>query len=171
MVSRSGHHDSTMLRDLPVELLSAILAFLDLVSLKHASESCRLLRAVCSDHVLNPWHYPARRAIHNLFGDGLTREENQIVSESLEYPGNLATRDYGVEELSVLSGLSDFSAVPRSTIVDILVLSPPRFLLYHASRSNLPRRLWEEAFRRRFLPSWAHNFGQHRWSWQEGFFR
>ncbi|KAF8603657.1 hypothetical protein BDV93DRAFT_523131 [Ceratobasidium sp. AG-I] len=156
-----------MLCDLPVELLSIILAFLDLISLKRISESCRLLRAVCSDDVLNPWHHPVRRAIHDVFKNG----ENQGSSETLEYPRNLASKAYEALELAVLSGLSAFSTVPRSTVVDILVLSPPRFLLYHASRSNLPRRLWEEAFRRRFLPSWAQKFEQHRWSWQEGFFR
>ena len=168
MVPRSGHHDSiNMLCDLPVELLSAILAFLDLVSLKRISESSRRLRAVCSDDVLNPWHHPVRHAIHNVFKDG----ENQDASDALDYPRNLASIEYKAQELAVLSGLSAFSTVPRSTLVDVLALSPPRFLLYHASRSNLPHRLWKEAFQRRFLPSWAQKFGQHWWSWQEGFFR
>lgn len=168
MVSRSGHHDFTnMLCDLPVELLSTIFAFLDLLSLKSISESCRLLRAVCSDDILNPWHHPVRLAIHTAFVEG----ENQGSLDDLDYPSSSTRTEYDARQLAILSGLSAFSTVPRSTLVDILVLSPPRFLLYHASRSNLSCRRWEEAFRRRFLPSWAHKFDDHRWSWQEGFFR
>jgi hypothetical protein len=160
-----------MLHDLPVELLSLTLGFLDLVSLKNASESCRLLRAICSDHVLNPWHYPVRRAINMLFADGLAKGESQAISEHQEYPANIPTTSLESQELAVLSALGEFSAVARSTLVDILVLSPPRFLLYCASRSNMTRSMWEDAFRRRFLPSWAHILERQKWSWREGFFR
>jgi len=32
----------------------------------------------------------------------------------------------------------------------------PEFLLFEATAPNLNEREWEECFRRRFLPSWAH---------------
>ncbi|QRV78576.1 F-box-like protein [Ceratobasidium sp. AG-Ba] len=164
-----------MLCDLPVELLSLILSFLDILSLKNTTETCRLLRAVSSDDVLNPWHHPARLAIGRLFATDQGQEEIQeeIYSkqETPEYPLNLASTPYESQELALLSALGEYSTVPRSTLVDVLVLAPPRFLLYCSGHSNLPRRLWEDAFRRRFLPSWVHVLERQKWSWREGFFR
>ncbi|KAG8690307.1 hypothetical protein FRC08_010572, partial [Ceratobasidium sp. 394] len=164
-----------MLCDLPVELLSLIFSFLDLLSLKNTAETCRLIRAVCSDNVLNPWHHPVRRAILKAFAGDQGQEggegETSTELETPEYPLNLATTSLESQELALLSSLGEYSTVPRLTLVDVLVLSPPRFLLYCASHSNLPRKLWEEAFRRRFLPSWAHILERRKWSWREGFFR
>ncbi|KAG8723053.1 hypothetical protein FRC09_004942 [Ceratobasidium sp. 395] len=165
-----------MLCDLPVELLSLIFSLLDLLSLKHTAETCRLIRAVCSDNVLNPWHYPVRRAIHGIFAGDRAQDENRELesvteSEASEYPLNLATTSFESRELAILSSLGEYSAVPRATLVDVLVFAPPRFLLYCAAHSNLPRKLWEEAFRRRFLPSWAQILERRKWSWREGYFR
>jgi hypothetical protein len=166
-----------MLFNLPPELLSSILGFLDLLSLKNCSDSCRTLRDICSDPVLNPWRHAVRCAIHELFTDDLTREKSQPHRELIVYPTEASLTFHESQTLSVLAALGTFASVPRSVLVDVLALSPPRFLLYHSTRSNLPRELWEEAFRRRFLPSWAPSNDwirtlQHpSWSLKEGFFR
>lgn len=51
------------LETLPVELIASILAELDVVSLRRASETCARLRAVASDALLNPWRSPILRAL------------------------------------------------------------------------------------------------------------
>ncbi|KAH7338151.1 hypothetical protein B0J17DRAFT_661003 [Rhizoctonia solani] len=144
-----------MLYGLPPELISLILGFLGLLDLKSCADSCRVLREVCSDPLLNPWHHPVRRCYRIPLDVPLTDHESQT--------------------LAILSALGTFSCVPRSVLVDILALSPPRFLLYHSTRSKLPRELWEQAFRRRFLPSWiphwVHTSQRPCWTWQESFFR
>ncbi|CAE7195135.1 unnamed protein product [Rhizoctonia solani] len=164
-----------MLHNLPPELISLIFGLLDLLSLKNCSDSCRVLRAVCSNSLLNPWHHPVRRAIYESFIDHLTKSQRHPNRDVIEYPLDVALTDHESQTLAVLAALGAFSCVPRSVIVDILALSPPRFLLYHSTRSTLPRELWEQAFRRRFLPSWiphwVHTSQRACWAWQESFFR
>ncbi|CUA71190.1 hypothetical protein RSOLAG22IIIB_04494 [Rhizoctonia solani] len=164
-----------MLCNLPPELVSLILGLLDLPSLKSCSEACRVLREVCSDSLLNPWHHPVRRAIYGSFIDHSTKSRRYSNQEVIEYPLDVALSDHEAQTLAILAALGTFSCVPRSVIVDILTLSPPRFLLYHSTRSKLPRELWEQAFRRRFLPSWipnwVHTSQRPSWTWQESFFR
>ncbi|CAE6383438.1 unnamed protein product [Rhizoctonia solani] len=164
-----------MLFALPPEVLSLILCSLDLVSLKNCSDSCRVLRAVCSDPLLNPWHHPVRHAIYESFMGHSTRTQRNTNRSIIEYPLDVSLSDHESQTLAILAALGLFSCVPRSVIVDILALSPPRFLLYHSSRSKLPRELWEQAFRRRFLPSWiphwVHTSQRPSWAWQESFFR
>ncbi|CAE6460344.1 hypothetical protein ACGC1H_005990 [Rhizoctonia solani] len=164
-----------MLCDLPPELISSILGLLDLLSLRNCSETCRVLREVCSDSLLNPWHHPVRRAIYNSFVDHLEESRRHSNQDFIEYPLDVALTNHESQTLATLAAFGTFSCVPRSVLVDILALSPPRFLLYHSTRSKLPRELWEQAFRRRFLPSWiphwVHTSQRPSWAWQEGFFR
>ncbi|KAJ1305301.1 hypothetical protein OPQ81_000324 [Rhizoctonia solani] len=164
-----------MLCDLPPEIISLILGFLDLVSLKNCSESSRVLREVCSDPLLNPWHHPVRRAIYESFLDHSTKSQRHPNRDIIEYPFDVPLSYHESQTLELLATLGAFSCVPRSVLVDILALSPPRFLLYHSARSKLPRDLWKQAFRRRFLPSWVphwvHTLQRSSWKWQESFFR
>ncbi|QRW20866.1 sucrase/ferredoxin-like domain-containing protein [Rhizoctonia solani] len=144
----------------------------DLTSLKKCSDSCRVLRTVCSDPLLNPWHHPVRHAIFELFTHHSIRNNGR---HTIEYPVEALLEDHESETLTILAALAAFSCVPRSVVVDILALSPPRFLLYHSARSKLPCELWEQAFRRRFLPSWippwVRTSRRPSWAWQECFFR
>ncbi|KDN43607.1 hypothetical protein RSAG8_05984, partial [Rhizoctonia solani AG-8 WAC10335] len=168
-----------MLYDLPPELISLILGLLDLPSLKNCSESCRVLREITrrnlGNPLLNPWHHPVRRAIYESFIDHSTKSRRHPNRDVIEYPLDVALTDHESQTLAMLAALGIFSCVPRSVIVNILALSPPRFLLYHSTRSRLPRELWEQAFRRRFLPSWiphwVHISQLPSWTWQESFFR
>lgn len=48
---------------LPVELITGILADLDIPSLRSASETCVRLHTVASDPLLNPWRGPILRAL------------------------------------------------------------------------------------------------------------
>ncbi|CAE6457802.1 unnamed protein product [Rhizoctonia solani] len=164
-----------MLCALPPEIMSLILGLLDLLSLKNCSDSCRVLRGVCSDALLNPWHRPVRHAIYESFIDHSTKSLRHPNRDVIEYPLDVPLTDHESQTLAILAGLGAFSCVPRSVIVDILALSPPRFLLYHSTRAKLPRALWEQAFRRRFLPSWiphwVHTSQRPSWTWQESFFR
>ena len=53
--------ESSVIQDLPVELIAEILSQLDLRSLKIVSGLSRRLRSVTSDPTLNPWKGPILR--------------------------------------------------------------------------------------------------------------
>ncbi|EKM79873.1 hypothetical protein AGABI1DRAFT_106215 [Agaricus bisporus var. burnettii JB137-S8] len=110
---------------LPVELIADILAELSLADLIVAAYLSRRLHTVASDPALNPWRKPILR--------------------------NLCTHNYE----PALANLSVRSIVPRHNWIDILTRARPSFLLFQATLPNLKQSEWEEAFRRRFLPSWA----------------
>jgi hypothetical protein len=110
---------------LPVELVADILAELSLTDLVVAAYLSRRFRSVASDLALNPWRKPILRDLH--------------------------AHNYG----PALTHLSVRSIVPRHNWIDILSLARPSFLLFKATLPNLKEAEWEEAFRRRFLPSWA----------------
>jgi hypothetical protein len=120
---------------LPVEVIAYIQSLLDLASLIATSTTCRLLRAVASDPLLNPWRAPILRAL------------NQY---QCEYPPELRN-------------LSVYSTVPRHNWIEILALARSDFLLLEATLPNLEERDWEEAFKRRFLPSWKKWKDGGRW--------
>lgn len=112
------------LEALPVELIADILAELDIDSLITASSLSKRFHNVVSDPALNPW----KKAIC-------------LCIDSGEYPPAMRT-------------LCNRPIVPRQNWVDILTLAKPDFLLLDATFPILPDKVWEECFRRRFLPSW-----------------
>lgn len=121
----STHLHHMFLDTLPVELIADILAELSLADLIVAAYLSRRLHTVASDPALNPWRKPILR--------------------------NLCTHNYE----PALAHLSVRSIVPRHNWIDILTRARPSFLLFQATLPNLKQSEWEEAFRRRFLPSWA----------------
>ncbi|KAF9511575.1 hypothetical protein BS47DRAFT_1486766 [Hydnum rufescens UP504] len=54
-----------------------------------------------------------------------------------------------------LRSISVLSSVPRHNWLEILCYASPDFLLFQATLPNLTESQYEEAFRRRFLPSWT----------------
>lgn len=100
----------------------------------------------------------------------LSRRLCAVASDSALNPwrrpilADLRSRNY-----DALKHLSVRSSVPRHNWVEILTLAPPSFLLFDAPLPNLPAADWEEAFARRFLPSWR------KWkkdgSWKEAFMK
>jgi hypothetical protein len=119
------HLHHMFLDTLPVELIADILAELSLADLIVAAYLSRRFHTVASDPALNPWRKPILRNLH--------------------------THNYE----PALTHLSVRSIVPRHNWIDILSLARPSFLLFKATLPNLKESEWEEAFRRRFLPSWA----------------
>lgn len=117
----------TRFEDLPVELIAEILSELDVKSLLTISQLSRRLRYVLSDPSLNPWKWPILQ--------------------------NLRRRD-GVYE-SCMDHLGTYTVIPRTNWVDILSMAQSRFLLYRVTIPSLPDKDYEEATRRRFLPSWV----------------
>ncbi|KAF8843087.1 hypothetical protein BDN67DRAFT_897816 [Paxillus ammoniavirescens] len=115
----------TTVQTLPVELLAEIFSELDLESLIKVSSLSRRLRAVTSDPSLNPWRRPI---LHNL--------RHGIYDKCFYHLGSR-------------------SIVPRQNWIEILTFASPSFLLFESTLPNLKSSEWEEAFRRRFLPSWV----------------
>ncbi|KAF8341481.1 uncharacterized protein EI90DRAFT_2989265 [Cantharellus anzutake] len=54
-----------------------------------------------------------------------------------------------------LSNLSVLSTVPRHNWLEIMCFASPHFLLFQATLPKLTESQYEEAFKRRFLPSWT----------------
>lgn len=132
---------------LPVELIADILSELDLSSLITVSHLSRRLHAITSDSSLNPWRQPILRTL---------RTGSPHTSQTPSYDPSLAN-------------LSVRLTVPRQNWVEILSIAKAEWLLFNATLPNLPSKEWEEAFRRRFLPSWQ------KWkkdgSWKEVFMK
>ncbi|KAG9017966.1 hypothetical protein FRB90_012852 [Tulasnella sp. 427] len=116
------------IHELPVEILSDILAQLPIPSIIAASQISRYFRRICQDPLLNPWR-----------------------------PVILATlTDPDLENINWLTTLSEHGSMPRQNFIDILSLAPPQFLLLEATLPTLPDYYWDEAINRRFLPSWRN---------------
>lgn len=114
--------------DLPVEILSDILAQLPIPSIIAASQISRYFRRICQDPLLNPWR-----------------------------PVIIATlTDPDLTNLTWLTTLGEHGAMPRQNFIDILALAPPHFLLLEVTLPTLPDYYWDEAINRRFLPSWRN---------------
>lgn len=109
---------------LPVELFASILSELDIVSLISASAVSSTFRSVVSSSLLNPWRQPIRRALLST------------------YPYDPAFATLGARLI-----------VPRRNWIDILSLAKVDWLLFEAVLPNLREAEWEEAFKRRWLPS------------------
>nr|GAT58204.1 predicted protein [Mycena chlorophos] len=126
------------LEALPVELIGRIIGELpSLADVIQSSQLSHRLNLVCSDPVLNVWRQPILRA--------LDTEDDY---------------DPALKNLSVLM------SVPRHNWVDILAIARASFVLYDATLPALANAEWEEAFRRRFLPSWANTKSR---TWKEAF--
>ncbi|KAJ7180344.1 hypothetical protein C8R43DRAFT_1084281 [Mycena crocata] len=131
-----------MIQSLPVELIAKIVGELNLEDVIKISQLSRRLRFVASDTILNVWRPPILR---NLLSNG-------------EYENAL-------KNLSVCMG------VPRQNWVDILSMGRASYILFEATLPNMKEAEWEEAFKKRFLPSWQ------RWrtgtapSWKAAFLR
>ena len=121
------------LEALPVELIADILSELDLDSLVTVAYLSKRLLEIASDPALNPWKKPILRCIY-----------------SGEYAESMRT-------------LSNRTIVPRSNWVDLLTLAKPDFLLLESTLPNLSEAVWEECFRRRFLPGWIKWRRDGRW--------
>jgi len=125
------------LTTLPLEIISDILAFLDLVSLLQASQTSKLLAAVCRDEHLNPWTSRLKTVLR----------DQEAVNE-------------GEQEL--LNHLGCYSSIPRQNWLLILSLASPEKLLFN-DIPWLPDELWHRAFMMRFLPSWTRWKRTHSW--------
>ena len=135
-------YDNHYFDGLPVELIADILSELDLPSLIIVSHLSRRLLAITSDSSLNPWRQPILRTLRD--------------SHSPTYDPSLAN-------------LSVQLTVPRQNWVEILSIAKAEWLLFHATLPNLSRNDWEEAFKRRFLPSWRK--WQKEGKWKEAFMK
>ncbi|KAJ7490340.1 hypothetical protein B0H11DRAFT_1020430 [Mycena galericulata] len=130
-----------MIETLPVELIGKILSELSLADLIKTSQLSRRLKLVASDTVLNVWRPPILR--------------------------NLLSNVYETS----LKNLSVYMSVPRYNWVDILALGNSSFILFEATLPTLKESEWEEAFRRRFLPS-IYQWGKWRdGTWKAAFLR
>ncbi|KAF7332273.1 hypothetical protein MKEN_00108500 [Mycena kentingensis (nom. inval.)] len=54
-----------------------------------------------------------------------------------------------------LKNLSVYTCVPRHNWITVLATAKAHFILFDLTLPNLKHAEWEEAFRRRFLPSWV----------------
>lgn len=115
------------LLNLPAELIADIISNLDLLSLRNVSYTCNQLRTICADEVLNPWHARLLTV--------LKHEEPE-------------------EEFKFVQHLSCYPCIPRRNWLYILTTASPDFILFN-DIPYLPDSTWEEAFKTRFLPSWA----------------
>ncbi|KAK7061946.1 hypothetical protein R3P38DRAFT_2493671 [Favolaschia claudopus] len=113
-----------MLETLPVELIGKILGDLHLLEVIKMSQLSRRLRLVTADPILNVWRLPILR--------------------------NLRSEEY--EES--LKHLSVYTTVPRHNWVEILSMARATYILFETTLPNLKDAEWEDAFSRRFLPSW-----------------
>ncbi|KAJ7721188.1 hypothetical protein DFH07DRAFT_303044 [Mycena maculata] len=118
-----------MIETLPVELIGKILGQLNIVDVLILSQLSRRLRLVASDAVLNVWRLPILR--------------------------NLLSNQYE----DCLKHLSVYTSVPRYNWVEILSMGRASYILFETTLPNLKEAEWEEAFKRRFLPSW--------WRWRK----
>ncbi|KAF7352578.1 hypothetical protein MVEN_01223100 [Mycena venus] len=128
-----------MLSLLPVELIAKIVGELNLDDVIKISQLSRRLNLVASDPILNVWRLPILRNLR-----------------SEEYEGSL-------------KNLSVYMSVPRHNWVDILSIGRASYILFETTLPNLKDAEWDEAFKRRFLPSWR------KWrkdsSWRPAFLR
>jgi hypothetical protein len=115
------------LLQIPLELIADILAQLDLLSLLSASRVCRQLAAICRDPLLNPWR---------------SRIEQVLKDEAPD------------DEFKLLQNLSCLQCIPRRNWFLLLTVASPEFLLFN-DVPLLNDDIYEEAFKTRFLPSWA----------------
>ncbi|KAJ6538573.1 hypothetical protein DFH09DRAFT_1177262 [Mycena vulgaris] len=115
-----------MIESLPVELIAKIIGEVNLADVVKTSQVSRRLRLVASDTILNVWRLPILRTLHS-------------------------TTEYE----DALKNLSVYMSVPRHNWVDILALARASYILFEATLPNLKEAEWEEAFKRRFLPSWT----------------
>lgn len=124
------------LDQLPLELIATILSYLELSSLIHVISVCKLLANVCKDPLLNPWRTPIQRALTN-YNLGAEDDDEWLTNDS-----------------RILEHLSCYFGIPKNNWIDILATAPASFILFHEI-PWLPDQSWQEAFMRRFLPSWA----------------
>ncbi|KAH8830348.1 hypothetical protein DL96DRAFT_1784557 [Flagelloscypha sp. PMI_526] len=127
---------------LPPELVALILEELPLQTLIVVSYLSRHLYTISADSSLNPWRQPILHILRTL-----------PVDEEVWAP---------------LKHLSVRRVPPRSNFIDILSLAPPFFILFELTLPNLSSEEWKEAFRRRFLPSWATWIGT---GWRQNFLK
>jgi hypothetical protein len=113
-----------MIESLPVELVGKIVGELTLEDVIKISQLSRRLMNVASDPILNVWRLPILR---NLRSDQY--------EESLKH-------------------LSVYMSVPRYNWVDILSRARASYILFEMTLPNLKEAEWEDAFKRRLLPSW-----------------
>lgn len=123
------------LESLPVELITEILAELDLTTLIVVSALSSRLRRVIFDPSLNPWRKPIYK--------------------------NLRERD--VEYEHCFWTLPRFLELPRQNWIDIFTIARPEFLLFEMPLPVLSESDWEECFKRRFLPGWTKWQQNARW--------
>ncbi|KAJ7780996.1 hypothetical protein B0H16DRAFT_1658683 [Mycena metata] len=128
-----------MIQSLPVELIGKIVGELSLEDAIKVSQLSRRMNAVGSDTILNVWRLPILR--------------------------NLRSEEYE----DSLKHLSVYMSVPRHNWVEICALGRASYLLFEMTLPNLKEADWEDAFKKRFLPSWR------RWrkdgTWKAAFLR
>ena len=127
---------------LPVELIAEILSELDVASLITVSCLSRRLRSIAGDSALNPWK--------RLLARNFNRPDGQYEA--------------------CMSTLANRWTFPRTNLPDILTCARAEFLLFESTLPHLPDTDYDEAFRRRFLPSWV------RWrrdgcKWREAYMK
>ncbi|KAJ7368572.1 hypothetical protein DFH08DRAFT_982756 [Mycena albidolilacea] len=113
-----------MIESLPVELIGKIVGELTLEDVIKISQLSRRLMNVASDPILNVWRFPILRDLRS-----------DQYEESLKH-------------------LSVYMSVPRHNWVDILSRARAPYILFEMTLPNLKEAEWEDAFKRRFLPSW-----------------
>jgi hypothetical protein len=101
--------------------------------------------------------YTSKR-LHAVCSDAVTNPWRNLILRAIHS---------GVHE--DLSHLSVRSVVPRHNWIEIMSLAPAPFLLYEMTVPNLRSSEWEEAYARRFLPSWRA--GRREGPWKHYFMK
>jgi hypothetical protein len=121
----SNFADLHSMEALPVELIGKIVSELALEDVIKISQLSRRLKLIASDPILNVWRLPILR--------------------------NLRSNEYE----DTLKHLSVYMSVPRHNWVEILSIGRASYILFETTLPNLREAEWEEAFKRRFFPSWT----------------
>lgn len=132
---------SDNINGLPAELVADILSYLDIADLLHLSTMSRTLRAILSNHNLNPWRNPLTHLL-----------------DRQTHP-------------SILANISSYALIfPKANWITILTRSDPRFLLYECVIPHISDSDWQTAFEARFLPSWRR-WKKDNFPWKSAFLR
>jgi hypothetical protein len=136
---------------LPPELLSQILSNLPLASLLIASLSHPILLSISSSSSLSPFPFPIASA---LSPDAFYLPPPPHRSDLA--PLSLTALLHSLPSRVLLANLAQYSWIPKKSHLEMLVRGEPEWVAVELELPvGLGEAYWQEAFRRRFLPSWA----------------
>lgn len=135
MSSNGNLQNSLELEDLPYEIIQHILSYLPLSDLLPLTLHSSIFRSLALSPLLSPFLAP----VHH------------ILLRGPPYPAELAV-------------LGIFTHINRNVFLEILVRAEAKWILEEMEIPRLPDSVWQEAFARRFLPSWKrYREGSEKW--------